>query len=126
MIEYHVLTQLTIKNQYPLPLILGLLDLLNHVKMYTKIDLRGTYNLVHIREGSKWKTTFQTRYDHFEFIVIPFGLINACVIFQHLIKDVFREYLDDFIVYYIDDILIFLKNMEDHEHHVCLVLEKIK
>ncbi len=36
----------------------------------------------------------------------------------------FHEYLDDFMVCYIDDILILLKNMEDHERHVCLVLEK--
>ncbi len=41
-------------------------------------------------------------------------------------NDVFCEYLDDFMIYYIDDILIFLKKMEDHEHHVCIVLEKIQ
>jgi hypothetical protein len=99
------------------------LDQLNHA---TKIDLHGAYNLVHIQEGSEWKTMFQTHYDHFEYIVMPFGLTNAHVIFQHLMNDVFCEYLDDFVVYYIDDILIFLKNMEDHEHHVCLVLEKIQ
>jgi hypothetical protein len=41
------------------------------------------------------------------------------------IVDVFHEYLNDFMVYYIDNILIFSKNMEDHEHHVHLVLEKL-
>jgi hypothetical protein len=56
---------------------------------------------------------------------MPFGLINTPIIFKHLINDVFHEYLDDFMVYYINDILIFSKNMEDHECHVHMVLEKI-
>jgi hypothetical protein len=80
---------------------------------------------VHIRKGDGWKTAFKTHYGHFEYVVMPFGLINAFVIFQHLMNDVFREYLDDFVVYYINDILIFSKNMEDHERHVHLVLEKL-
>jgi hypothetical protein len=115
-----------IKNQYPLPLILTLLDQLNHAKVYTKIDICETYNLVHIWEGDEWKTTYKTRYDHFEYVVMPFGLINVLAILQHLTNDVFHEYLDDFMVCYIDHILIFSKNMEDHEHHVCLVLEKFQ
>jgi hypothetical protein len=61
----------------------------------------------------------------FEYIVIPFRLTNALVIFQHLMNDVFCEYLDDFVVCYINDMFIFLTNMEDHERHVCLVLEKL-
>jgi hypothetical protein len=67
---------------------------------------------------------FRTRYDHFEYVVMPFGLTNVPTIFQHLMNDIFHEYLDDFMVCYIDDILILSKNMEDHERHVCLVLEK--
>jgi hypothetical protein len=54
-----------------------------------------------------------------------FGLINAPIVFQHMMNDVFREYLDDFVVYYVNDILIFSKNMVDHERHVHLVLEKL-
>jgi hypothetical protein len=93
--------------------------------VYTKIDLRGPYKLVHIQEGDEWKMMFITCYDHFEYIVMPFGLTNAPTIFQHLLNDDFCEYLDDFMVCYIDDILIFLKNMEDHECHLCFVLEKL-
>jgi len=68
---------------------------------------------------------FKIRYYHFEYVVMPFGLTNVLIIFQHLMNDVFYEYLDDFVVYYINDIVIFSKNMEDHEHHVHLVLEKL-
>jgi hypothetical protein len=80
---------------------------------------------VRIQEGDEWKTMFKTRYDHFEYVVIPFGLTNAHVVFQHMMNDVFREYLDDFVVCYIDDIFIFSKNMANHERHVCLVLKKL-
>jgi hypothetical protein len=45
---------------------------------------------------------------------MPFGHINAPNVFQHLMNDIFCEYLDDFVVYYIDDIFIFSKNMEGH------------
>jgi hypothetical protein len=94
--------------------------------MYTKIDLRGTYNWVCIREGDEWKMMFKNRYGHFECVVMPFGLTNAPVVFQHVMNDVFCEYLDDFVVYYNNDIFISSKNMANHEHHVCLVLEKFR
>jgi hypothetical protein len=76
-------------------------------------------------KGDDWKMVFRTHYGHFEYVVMPFGLTNAHAIFQHMMNDVFYEYLDDFVVYYIDYILIFFKNMANHEHHVCIVLEKL-
>jgi hypothetical protein len=77
--------------------------------VYTKIDLHGIYNLVCIREGDEWKMMFKTRYGHCECVMMPFGLTNAPVVFQHMMNDVFREYLDDFVVYYNNDIFIFSK-----------------
>jgi hypothetical protein len=94
--------------------------------VYTKIELCGAYNLVHIRKGNEWKTTFRTHYEDFEYVVMPFDLTNACVVFQHLMNDVFHEYLDNFLVYYINDIIIFSKNVEDHEHHICPILDKLQ
>jgi hypothetical protein len=78
-----------------------------------------------IQEGDEWKTTFKTCYNHFEYVVMSLGFTNALVIFQHLMNNVFSEYLDDFMVCYINDIFIFSKNMKDHWHHVHLVLEKL-
>jgi hypothetical protein len=57
---------------------------------------------------------------------MPFGLIHAFFIFQHLINDIFREFLDEFVVCYLDDILIFSKNEKDHEKHVRMVLQKLR
>ena len=107
-------------------MISGLLEQLGRAKIFTKIDLRGAYNLVRIKEGDDWKIPFHTRYGYFEYNVMPFGLTNAPAVFQHMMNDIFREHLDDFVVIYLDDILIFSKNEEEHEKHVRLVLEKLR
>ena len=124
--DYRGLNKITIKNRYPLPLISGLFDQLSQAKIYTKIDLRGAYNLVRIKAGDEWKTAFRTRYRHFQYNVMPFGLTNAPAIFQHLMNNVFREFLDHFVVVYLNNILVFSKNEKDHENHVRLVLEKLR
>ncbi len=80
-------------------------------------------------EHTTWcafKMVFKTCYDHFEYVVMSFGLTNVLVVFQCLLNDVFHEYLDDFMVCYIDDILIFSKNIKDYERHVTLVLKSFK
>jgi hypothetical protein len=56
---------------------------------------------------------------------MPFGLTNALAVFQHMMNDVFQEFLDQFVIIYIDDILIFSKNEEEHKEHVRLVLQKL-
>jgi hypothetical protein len=88
------------------------LEQLGSAKIFTKIDLKDAYNLVRVKEGDEWKTTFRTRYGHFEYSLMPFGLTNVPVVFQHMMNDIFREYLDPFVVIYLDDILIYSKNEE--------------
>jgi hypothetical protein len=80
-VDYRELNWLTIKNRYPLPLIWVLLDHFSNAKVYTKIDICGAYNLVRIQKGDEWKMTFRICYGHFEYVVMPFGLINVLVIF---------------------------------------------
>jgi hypothetical protein len=125
-VDYRGLNKITKKTQYPLPLISGLMDRLRTGKIFTKLDLRGAYNLLMIRPGDEWKTVFRTRYGHFEYTVMPFGLTNAPVVFQHLMNDIFREYMDKFVMVYLDDILIFSKDRETHDKHVRLVLAMLR
>lgn len=66
--------------------------------MLTKPDLKRAYNLVQIRMGDKWKTALRIRYAHFEYLVMPFGLISATATFHHLVKDIFGDILDQLVV----------------------------
>ncbi|GJR10547.1 putative reverse transcriptase domain-containing protein [Tanacetum coccineum] len=72
------------------------------------------------------KTTFRTRYGHFEFTVMPFGLTNAPAVFMDLMNRVCKSYLDKFVIVFIDDILIYSKYKEEYEVHLKLVLELLK
>src|ERR1700722_4626318 len=95
-----------------------LLDAPQKARYYTKIDLRHTYHLVHIAEGDKWKTAFQTRYRSYEWTEMPFGLTNALAAFQHFMNDVFSDLLDVCVVIYLDDILIYSDDIASHKKHV--------
>ena len=81
-VDYRGLNKITVHNRYPLPLIPELLDRLRSARVFSKIDLRGAYNLVRIKLGDEWKTTFRTRYGHFEYKVMSFGLTKMLELFS--------------------------------------------
>ena len=125
-VDYRKLNEMTVKDRYPLPLISELIDRLGNAKFFTKIDLRGAYNLLRIKPGHEWKTAFRCRFGHFEYLVVPFGLTNAPAVFMRMMQDIFREYLDYFMIIFLDDILIFSADPIEHEKHVKLVLQKLR
>ena len=116
---------MTIKKRYPLPRIDDLFDKLRGAIVFSKIDLRSGYHQVRIKDEDIFKTTFRTRYGHYEFVVIPFGITNAPTIFMCLINNVVHKYLDKFVVVFIDDILIYSKSEEEHKEHLKIVLQRI-
>ncbi|GKB56364.1 putative reverse transcriptase domain-containing protein [Tanacetum coccineum] len=125
-IDYRELNKLTVKNRYPLPRIDDLFDQLQGSRVYSKIDLRSGYHQLRVREEDIPKTSFRTRYGHYEFQVMPFGLTNAPALFMDLMNRVCKPYLDKFMIVFIDDILIYSKSKEEHAEHLKLILELLK
>ncbi|XP_057538026.1 uncharacterized protein LOC130815554 [Amaranthus tricolor] len=125
-IDYRELNKVTVKNRYLLPRIDDLFDQLRGAEIFSKIDLRSGYHQLRIAEGDIYKTAFRTCYGHYEFTVMPFGLINAPAAFMCLMNQVFSAYLDKFVVAFIDDILVYSKNQDDHEKHLRLVLQTLR
>ena len=124
-IDYRQLNAITVKNKYPLPLLSSTFEPLTHATVFTKLDLRNAYHLVRVREGDEWKMGFNTHLGHFEYLVIPFGLTNAPAVFQALVNDVLRDFLNVFVVVYLDDILVFSKTATEHSRHVRQVLQHL-
>ncbi len=125
-VDYRTLNKATVKNRYPLPRIDDLFDHLSRAKVFNRIDLRSGYYQIRIAEGDEEKTACRTRYGSYEFLVMPFGLTNAPVTFCILKNDIFREWLDDFVVVYINDILIYSGSLEEHAEHLRKVFQRLR
>ena len=123
-VDYKGLNNITIKNQYSLPLVGEFLDRLGCAKRFTQLDLTSAYHRMRIKEGDKWKTAFQTQYGHFEYQVMPFGLTNALGSFQDYVNKILAEKLDIFVIVYLDDILFYTEDLgKAHVKAVRWVLE---
>ncbi|GJS17118.1 putative reverse transcriptase domain-containing protein [Tanacetum coccineum] len=125
-IDYRELNKLTVKNRYPLPRIDDLFDQLQGSKVYSKIYLRSGYHQLRVREEDIPKTAFRTRYGHYEFQVMSFGLTNAPAVFIDLMNRVCKSYLDRFVIVFIDDILVYSKSKKEHKGRLKLILRLLK
>ncbi|TYK11938.1 ty3-gypsy retrotransposon protein [Cucumis melo var. makuwa] len=125
-IDYRELNKVTVKNKYPLPRIDDLFDQLQGATVFSKINLQSGYHQLRIKDGDVPKTAFRSRYGHYEFIVMSFGLTNAPAVFMDLMNRVFREFLDTFVIVFIDDILIYSKTEAEHEEHLRMVLQTLR
>jgi hypothetical protein len=109
-----------------LPRIDDLFDQLKGACVFSKIDLQSEYNQLKIPASDIPKTAVITQYGLYEYTVMSFGLTNAPAYFMYLMNKVFMKYLDKYTVVFTDDIIIFSKNEEEHDEHLCLVLQKLK
>ena len=112
-VDYWGLNNLTIKNRYPLSLIGELLNWLGRAKWFIQLDLTNTYHQMRICEGDEWKMAFRTRYGHFKYQVMPFGLLNAQATFQGYVNKILTKKLDIFVFIYSDNILIYTETLDN-------------
>ena len=124
-VDYRALNQVTLKDAHALPRIDESLLRFFNMKVFSKIDLKSGYWQIILDKLSRAKTAFSTRYGHYEWNVLPFGLSNAPGAFQRRINRVLRRYIDKFCIVYLDDILIYSENHEEHERHVKTILRAL-
>jgi hypothetical protein len=125
-IDFRQLNKLTIKNKHHLPRIDDLFDQLKDARIFSSIDLRSGYHQVRIIYDDIKKTSFKTRFGHYEFTVVPFGFSNEPDVFMCLMNGVFREYLFKFVIVFLDHIHVYSKSKEEHEHHLNMVLQVLR
>ncbi len=125
-VDFRGLNQITKKNRYPLPLISEVIDRLSGACYFTKLNIREAYHRLRIASGDEWKTALCTRYGHYEYTVVVFGLVNAPAAFQGHINNVLREHLDQFCIAYLDDIVVYSNSLEEHREHLRLIVAKLQ
>jgi len=125
-VDYQQLNKLIILNKYSLLLITELLEIVTGATIFIKLEQKDSYHFIRIRKRDEWKTAFCTRYGHYEYKVVPFGLVNAPATFQALMNTIVREFLDDGALVYLDDILIYSKTWEEDKAHLKQVLARLE
>ncbi len=110
-----------------MPLISELIDKLCGVKYFTKLDICWGYNNIQIKEGDEEKAAFRMNRGLFEPTVMFFGLTNLPVMFQWMMNNIFRDLIGEGkVTIYLDNILIFSKDLKEHQEIVRHVLQRLR
>ena len=124
--NYQGLNLFTIKNRYFLLLIKESINRFSKVKIYTRLNITIAYHRLKIRKNDEWKTTFRTRYDHFEYQILFFDFTNALASFQVYINKVLTKKLNVCVIVYLNDIIVYSKTLEQHDKNVCWMFKQLK
>jgi len=127
VMDYRKLNRQTVKNNYPLPLIMELVDNMGSKQVFTKMDLQWGYNNVHIKERDKWKAAFTTHVGSFEPVVMFFGMTNSPATFQVMMNKILRDMINEGkMAAFVDDVLVGTETEEGYDEVVEEVLERLE
>ena len=122
--DYCKLNRQTVKNNYPLPLIMELVDNMGSKRVFSKMDLWWGYNNVKVKDGDKWKAAFTIHVESFEPVVMFFGMTNSLATFQAMTNEILRDIINEGkVAAFVDDILVGIEMEEGHDKIVEEVLK---
>ena len=125
--DYWYLNEWMIKNNYPLLLILDVLENIGTKKLFMKMDLRWGYNNMRIKEGDEWKAVFTTPEGLFEPTVMFFGLMNSPATFQTMMNELLRDLINTGkVTVFIDNVIVGTEKEEGHDELVAEVIKRLK
>ena len=124
-VDYKRINAVTVKNKYPLPLMANMKTRFRDARYFIMLDLRNAFNFIRIKKN-EWKTAFMTKYGIYEYLIMPFGLINAPATMQKMVNKTLQLYLDRFAITYMDDILVYFDTYDQHIKYVRMVLDALK
>jgi len=124
VMDYHNLNDQMIKNNYLLPLIT---ELINNMKVFTKMDLRWGFNNVRIKEGNEWKGAFTMHIGSFELTVMFFGMTNLPATFQAMMNEILRDLINKGkVVAFVDNVLVGTETKKEHDEIVEEILRRLE
>jgi transposase InsO family protein len=126
VIDFRELNRRTKEERYPLPRIEDILDRMHGSEIFSVLDLKAGYHQILMKEEDMHKTAFSFERGHYEYLRMPFGLKNAPTTFQRLMDEVLEGLDENWCQIYMDDIIIFSRDMREHEMHLRTLLQRLR